>query len=174
MVRVRAIDTTDLGFVHAYAYRVFKRMTKEEAMQVNFQVREIANGIVVGYSHPYETYGPEGANGREKYFKDFTEFLENSAGVILDAWAFHKQREQEQAEREKAGYMAKGAAVLGQPLYDPNGTGMSAVEREPSLNEQRQADRLEQLQEQGVQHWRDKVAKHVDADDFDNEKAGEG
>jgi len=134
-------------------------------MQVNFQVREIANGIVVGYSHPYETYGPEGANGREKYFKDFTEFLENSAGVILDAWAFHKQREQEQAEREKAGYMAKGAnSILGSPY-------MSAAEREPSLNEQRQSQRMSEAdpteQTQETAHWRDKMtARHLDANDM--------
>jgi hypothetical protein len=132
-------------------------------MQVNFQVREIANGIVVGFNHPYEVYGPEGANEREVYFKDFTEFLEMSCEVILEAWSDQKRRVQEIEEaQKKAGYMAKGAAVLGEPIY------------QPSENELRQEDRLAQMQEQGVQHWRDKVAKHVDADDFDNERAGEG
>jgi len=192
-------------------------------MQLNFHIREIANGIVVGCNHPYEVYGPEGANQREVYFSEFVELMEALPQVVLEAWHRLKKQEHDSAT-------TKPADPERYPSHEPNGTGMYAVERDqyaedgsglrsglkeqyaqmygpqgqvqaelsgqyprtakdalelneamrlmtPSENDRRQtqrqeADRLEQIQEQGVQSWRDKMnstlpdkPKHLSADD---------
>jgi hypothetical protein len=81
-------------------------------MQLNFYMKEIQNGVVIGWYTPDECYQ------KEMYFKEFVVALEALPQVVLEVWHDQKRRAQEVEEQQKKGYpttQQAGASILGSP-----------------------------------------------------------